>query len=183
MKEIRQVNACCNVNIFYAMIRLRALQVFISYGEKSNDDLLQYFGFVEHNNPWDRYSFKVSEESVATVLARASSNSEGVTEIGRMLKGALGHAAGEGLGRITVTRRPIDTWALGPFSKLFQGSMPSSAKQCLSLLLAVERDKVFEGMQAAGGGGASNITRTRLVHEFLSEKLSVLDCAIASLQC
>lgn len=28
-------------------------QVFISYGKKSNDELLQYFGFVQPNNPYD----------------------------------------------------------------------------------------------------------------------------------
>ncbi|CAM9291619.1 unnamed protein product [Chrysoparadoxa australica] len=31
-------------------------QAFISYGEKDNDELLQFFGFVEENNPFDVYS-------------------------------------------------------------------------------------------------------------------------------
>mmetsp|Transcript_31311 Transcript_31311/g.52361 ORF Transcript_31311/g.52361 Transcript_31311/m.52361 type:complete len:678 (+) Transcript_31311:58-2091(+) len=32
-------------------------QVFISYGKQSNDRLLQYYGFVEENNPYDSYDF------------------------------------------------------------------------------------------------------------------------------
>mmetsp|Transcript_13340 Transcript_13340/g.27087 ORF Transcript_13340/g.27087 Transcript_13340/m.27087 type:complete len:532 (-) Transcript_13340:526-2121(-) len=31
--------------------------VCISYGERSNDDLLQFYGFVEHDNPADEYVF------------------------------------------------------------------------------------------------------------------------------
>ena len=30
-------------------------EVLISYGNRDNDDLLQYFGFVEADNPWDLY--------------------------------------------------------------------------------------------------------------------------------
>lgn len=31
-------------------------QVFISYGNQGNDHLLQFYGFVEPDNPWDRYT-------------------------------------------------------------------------------------------------------------------------------
>jgi hypothetical protein len=30
-------------------------ELTLSYGDKNNDDLLQYFGFVENNNVFDRY--------------------------------------------------------------------------------------------------------------------------------
>ena len=33
-------------------------ELFISYGEKTNDELLQFFGFVETNNPVDSYLFE-----------------------------------------------------------------------------------------------------------------------------
>jgi len=33
----------------------RGEQVFISYGDRSNDQLLQYYGFVEEDNPHDVY--------------------------------------------------------------------------------------------------------------------------------
>lgn len=32
-------------------------QIFISYGKQSNDRLLQFYGFVEENNPFDVYDF------------------------------------------------------------------------------------------------------------------------------
>lgn len=35
-------------------------QVFISYGKQSNDRLLQYYGFVEQDNPNDVYDFGIS---------------------------------------------------------------------------------------------------------------------------
>uniref|UniRef100_A0A7S3EP57 SET domain-containing protein n=1 Tax=Rhodosorus marinus TaxID=101924 RepID=A0A7S3EP57_9RHOD len=40
-------------------------QVFISYGDRSNDQLLQYYGFVEENNPHDVY---VVGETLQSVL-------------------------------------------------------------------------------------------------------------------
>ena len=34
---------------------LQGQQAFISYGQQSNDRLLQYYGFVEQRNPADTY--------------------------------------------------------------------------------------------------------------------------------
>ncbi|CAM9709865.1 unnamed protein product, partial [Heterosigma akashiwo] len=36
-------------------------QVFISYGLKTNDELLQFFGFVEKQNPADVWAFALSD--------------------------------------------------------------------------------------------------------------------------
>ncbi|KAJ1493408.1 hypothetical protein T484DRAFT_1768459 [Baffinella frigidus] len=51
-------------------------EVFISYGTRSNDQLLQYYGFVENNNPDDVYEIpsfasrvqQVSGASIASVM-------------------------------------------------------------------------------------------------------------------
>jgi len=48
-------------------------QVFMSYGEKTNDELLQFFGFVEQNNPADTFAFPLSEyvnEEKAALIER-----------------------------------------------------------------------------------------------------------------
>lgn len=53
-------------NYFFNTFELRTQeyragdQVFISYGKQSNDRLLQYYGFVEANNPNDMYDFGVN---------------------------------------------------------------------------------------------------------------------------
>ena len=33
-------------------------ELTLSYGNRDNDDLLQYFGFVESANPYDKYEFQ-----------------------------------------------------------------------------------------------------------------------------
>ena len=43
-------------------------EIFISYGERSNEQLLQYYGFVEQNNPYDRYV--TTQESFLLLLSR-----------------------------------------------------------------------------------------------------------------
>mmetsp|Transcript_5977 Transcript_5977/g.18002 ORF Transcript_5977/g.18002 Transcript_5977/m.18002 type:complete len:458 (-) Transcript_5977:1345-2718(-) len=58
-------------------------QVFISYGNRSNDQLLQYYGFVEENNPNDVYVFGGNLESVMQQLnVETSSLSPEQKEIG-----------------------------------------------------------------------------------------------------
>lgn len=44
-------------------------QVFISYGPRSNDHLLQRYGFVEPNNPNDVYRITGLVDKVRTTLA------------------------------------------------------------------------------------------------------------------
>lgn len=51
-------------------------QVFISYGTHGNDSLLQYFGFVERDNPHDRYTIPDISQSDPAV-ARAYGLLEG----------------------------------------------------------------------------------------------------------
>ena len=48
---------------------LQGTQVFISYGQQSNDSLLQYYGFVEAGNPHDTY---VVPDLAATVRPAAN---------------------------------------------------------------------------------------------------------------
>lgn len=42
-------------------------QVFISYGRQSNDAFLQYYGFVEDDNPAETYSFRSDIEKAMSV--------------------------------------------------------------------------------------------------------------------
>mmetsp|Transcript_11782 Transcript_11782/g.15376 ORF Transcript_11782/g.15376 Transcript_11782/m.15376 type:complete len:516 (+) Transcript_11782:46-1593(+) len=72
-------------------------QVYISYGKKSNDYLLQYYGFVEQNNPYDDYTLT----SLPTFIQKAAE--EGKIDSTRL---ALVEKAGllESLDQITFKR-------------------------------------------------------------------------------
>ena len=35
-------------------------QVYLNYGRQTNDRLLQYYGFIDENNPYDNYDFNVN---------------------------------------------------------------------------------------------------------------------------
>ena len=50
---------------------LQGAQVFISYGQQSNDSLLQYYGFVEPGNPHDTYVVPDLAAAVGPALAAA----------------------------------------------------------------------------------------------------------------
>ena len=50
---------------------LQGTQVFISYGQQSNDSLLQYYGFVEPGNPHDTYVLPDLAAAVGPALAAA----------------------------------------------------------------------------------------------------------------
>ncbi|CAK0785563.1 hypothetical protein CVIRNUC_008773 [Coccomyxa viridis] len=49
----------------------KGTQVFISYGQQSNDSLLQYYGFVEPGNPHDTYVLPDLAAAVGPALAAA----------------------------------------------------------------------------------------------------------------
>ena len=50
---------------------LQGAQVFISYGQQSNDSLLQYYGFVEPSNPHDTYVVPDLAAAIGPELAAA----------------------------------------------------------------------------------------------------------------
>ena len=57
---------------------LQGTQVFISYGQQSNDSLLQYYGFVEPGNPHDTYVVPDLAAAVRPALAAAKLHSSKV---------------------------------------------------------------------------------------------------------
>ena len=48
-------------------------QIYISYGKPSNDRLLQYYGFIEYNNPYDIYDYS---NNIIDLLLKYSDNIE-----------------------------------------------------------------------------------------------------------
>ena len=48
-------------------------QIYISYGKPSNDRLLQYYGFIEYNNPYDIYDYS---NNIIDLLLKYSNNIE-----------------------------------------------------------------------------------------------------------
>lgn len=139
-------------------------QITISYGTRSNDDWLQYFGFVPPDNDFDRY-----------VLALEA---DGELE--------------DGSSCVVLTRQGLSTWSLerllcrlGVPNNLQSVEMPSA--RLLSTLLAmvsrereqfVARRAIFDQQQPRAGSAAQR----DLVQSYLDAKLGVLDCAMDTLR-
>lgn len=69
-------------------------QVFISYGAQSNDSLIQYYGFVEDENPSETYTFGNEVEQVlgvraGSLIARRTSgfDDSSVQDVAKKLRG------------------------------------------------------------------------------------------------
>lgn len=100
-------------------------QVFISYGKQSNDSFLQYYGFVEDNNPAETYVFSPKIENAmrvpeGTLVARMPSGFDDKTI------GKIGKAFG---GKKDSARR-----ALSELCAAELGSMPTTLEEDSALL-------------------------------------------------
>lgn len=62
-------------------------QVFISYGDRSNDQLLQYYGFVEADNSQDVYEFANVPRAVADACAKCSVTAPGLDDFAKNYAG------------------------------------------------------------------------------------------------
>ena len=55
-------------------------EVFISYGAKTNDQLVQYYGFIEDQNPHDLYKLEIHVASGTSVMVSVKPNGQLSTE-------------------------------------------------------------------------------------------------------
>lgn len=69
-------------------------EIFISYGERSNDQLFQYYGFVEPNNPYDIYVMPPIREWDIGALEKALGTPFAPGRLGKLERaGLLGKTA------------------------------------------------------------------------------------------
>ena len=110
-------------------------QVFISYGERSNDQLLQYYGFVEANNANDVYEF----DNIARRLADACSKLS-ITALG------LDEYASSNPAPTLLAPTGFDPTFMSDMDKMCGGE--AQARKVLSSLLQEELGKYATSLEA-----------------------------------
>ena len=140
-------------------------QLSLSYGKRDNDDLLQYFGFVEIDNPHDKYEF----------LRRAPA--PGVKDrVGEVVPPSSGGQ------RVLVTRGDRDTWDTPGVidDKELKEILLGELRRLVDVLLELELERVKvhddDDVRIGRDEGGS-----RLLAAFLKEKRKVLEAALVRL--
>jgi len=162
----------------------RDKQVFISYGKRSNDQLLQYYGFVERNNPHDVFQILDLAQAVKEAMP-------GVTADQMIL--AREEAGGGGGGTATsdgqddapacyLTLDGFDPVSMSVITFL-NGGDSAKASATVKKIAESERARIKEGVESGKEGRfgktAGEKANQQLMDEFVKEKLRILDAVIA----
>ena len=157
-------------------------QLLISYGSRSNDQLLQYYGFVEANNPNDAYVFSQEEFLLALNAAapydggrlqalRAAELTDASAAVVFSKAGADERALR--LGRLLLADASADGSADGRGVLLLAGEL------AVLRALADVADGAAAALQGGGGGEGAH---AGMVAAFCAEKRRVLGEAAAALR-
>ena len=164
-------------------------EVKISYGPRSNDVLLQYYGFVEGNNPHDAYA--LTQQELILALDAASPlpagavdalKAAGLTDNEAALSFTAAGASELGIRLARLLTAP----QLAPSSDKGRLPLPDAAEaaalRALAAVAAAKRDAMPAAEQVAeqglGGGGRP----TELLSEFVDEKRRTLARAADALR-
>lgn len=160
-------------------------QLLISYGPRSNDKLLLYYGFVEPQNDNDEYVLSQEEFLVALATVAPFESSQ------------LGQLRGAGLtdgeAEVSFSRRGASSRAeqlarllLLPSASLCdEGKQPAAssgeerlARSALAAVAVLEQKRLSEAAGAGSPGGGTAFEA--LAHSFRAEKVALLEsCASA----
>jgi hypothetical protein len=160
-------------------------EVTISYGNKDNDDLLQYFGFVERDNDFDEYTILDPNEKIRALLESPASEISALDRIA--LQWALDSAA---LAPQIVLNKNINgvlAWTClnEETSRGLAAMVNANLIPCLTVLLKAElkafRSKIA-AYQAQLPAPAEGDVLQCITAEYFAEKVAVLQAAIKNLQ-
>lgn len=179
-------------------------EITISYGEKHNDDLLIYFGFVEERCAFDRYvlrdpvvALEAALNGVSGTGSEGAASSAHIEELRRRLSSRQGGQPGQppkgdqkGPQKVSpnfiATRADgVTVQSLGDLSCLLDktNSLDAVAKAGLRLLLNHEKktiDAAVTGDNKCLEGFQSETERC-VAKKFLTEKIGVLEVALGKL--
>jgi hypothetical protein len=164
------------------------LQITISYGDRNNDDLLQYFGFVEVNCAFDRYvvldplsalkaelTLQISEMGSSPTLVYLLKSVE------MALVGNVDNVTSTGSDTdakrtsLIVNRNAATSWDLGAL-KLIKSA---DQLRCIGIILASEKRRLNLGLSDIPNQEAMPEFNPCIVRTFLNEKINVLNVASA----
>jgi hypothetical protein len=149
-------------------------QITISYGDRNNDDLLQYFGFVEADNGFDRYIVI----SPLTTLQLLLQENDATTNIGmQQLRSEVARikAASEIKDSALVVTKTggIESWTLGGLAYLNEQFRRPALKNILNAEI--------QRLQAPLDAESIESSRLALINSFMAAKVDILQRAIKSL--
>ena len=173
-------------------------QVSLSYGDRSNDDLLQYFGFVEIDNPHDSYyildpigSLKnaLNKENANLPLPKKQAILKAIAELEKTKKPS--EAFDDVL---TISKKDPLLWSLGSLIyiqeelldnndnksddeiNMIQAMNSSTLKNCLKMMLFEELNRINNYINSNN----NNIDEkfSCIIRTFLQEKVKVIDKSI-----
>ena len=162
-------------------------QITISYGDRNNDDLLQYFGFVEVDCAFDRYvvldPLSVLKSEL-TFQITDSENNKALTDLLKIVEIAmtgngdeatLGYDTDAHLASLVVNRNGSESWDLGAL-KFLKGT---DQFRCIGIILASEMRRLNLGLSDIPNQEAMPEFNPCIVRTFLTEKIKVLAVASA----
>jgi hypothetical protein len=169
-------------------------EITISYGEKHNDDLLIYFGFVEEGCLYDRYVVHDPVLALEAALNGVSSSSSAgsgsgstavpVDELKRRLSSRTATPPKGPTSLIATKADGVTVQGMGELACLLNNnSIDGVTKAGLSLLLQSEKRAVsgaVSGVNKCMEAFQSDTERC-VAKKFLSEKVIVLDVALGKL--
>lgn len=178
-------------------------QISISYGERTNDDLLQYFGFVEIDNPNDSYFVLDPIGALKNALNNNESNNvlsstkkiEILKAIKELEKTKSPSAAFDDV--MVVTKKNFLSWSLGSLvyiqeelldfndngnnkndDNMIISAMNSvTMKNCLKLILSEELNSINTYITSNNIDGEISC----IIQTFLREKIKVIEKSMESL--
>eukprot|EP00210_Caulerpa_lentillifera_P005914 g5654.t1 len=144
-------------------------QVFISYGKKSNDDLFQYFGFIEKGNPYDfvivEQGMKKMHKSFRDVTSCDVDGINNNTPITIYRDGGLSSDVFEEINRWVKEQKGVDQ---------------STVYDILITFCQTEVKRYQESRDKLNL--ISNLERQKMIDDFISEKISILEDYIKAVQ-
>jgi len=147
-------------------------QVFISYGERSNDQLLQYYGFVESPNSQDVYEFANVPRALADACSKCSITAPGLNDFSKSYAGPA-----------LLFQTGFDPAFVAEMGKVCGGDAP--ARRVLCQMLRDELAKFPTSLEAdealAGLGKKGDDSPKALALQLRLEKKRLLTAQIASL--
>jgi hypothetical protein len=151
-------------------------ECFISYGPRTNDVLLQYYGFVQPNNPHDVYAMDVQElilriDGVKSLPSGAVSALTGLVEMSAP---------------VTLTPNGADAVALRVARLLMYPDLAVEAKSgCEELSNASAETEVKRRLALVAKAALADLPETHensMVQAFVQEKRRVLGASAAALE-
>ena len=173
----------------------RGAEVRISYGDRPNDVLLQYYGFVQSDNPFDSYALPQEDLILALNEALAAGGGEGLPASAVGAVGAAGltdptalfalTASGADepslrLGRLLL--HPAQASATDAGNTPLEGRMEASVRSALAAVAEARLATLPAAGEAAAYEGLPADAPRGLLEQFVGEKRRVLEASARALQ-